>query len=101
MFQKGGMEENPTWRTSVHVCPTAVRNLIPAIHSSKLRRVSRAKSCRWDTRRSMIYFKRGLSHCEFMRITLSVIFSIVRSLREGVEPSPGLVVEAIADKRRE
>jgi len=33
----------------------------------------------------MTYFRRASEHCEFMRCTFSVMFSIVRSLRTGTE----------------
>jgi hypothetical protein len=33
----------------------------------------------------MMYLRRGSAHCEFMRCTFSVMFSIVRSLRTGTE----------------
>lgn len=88
-------EGTHTCRTSVHVCPTCVRNCIPAIHSSKLSRVSRAKSCRCETSRSITYFSRGSAHCEFIRCTFSVMFSIVKSLRTGTVESPLLVEGAM------
>lgn len=84
----GRVGERLTCRTSVHICPTCVRNCMPAIHSSKLNRVSRAKSWRWDTRRSITYFRRGSEHCELMRWTFSVMFSIVRFLSSGTEGAP-------------
>lgn len=87
--------EGSTCRTSVQICPTWVRNWMPAIHSSKLRRVSRAKSCRCETRRSMTYFSRGSLHCELMRTTFSVMLSMVRSLRTGTDLSPGLGVDML------
>jgi hypothetical protein len=62
---------------------------MPAIHSSKLKRVSRAKSWRWVTRRSMIYLRRGSEHCELMRCTFSVMFSMVRFLSSGTDADPG------------
>jgi hypothetical protein len=68
---------------------------MPAIHSSKLNRVSRAKSCMCDTRRSMTYFKRGSAHCEFIRCTFSVMLSIVRSLSVGTVEASALVEDAI------
>lgn len=43
----------------------------------------------------MTYFKRGSAHCEFMRWTFSVIFSIVRSLRTGTEEGSGPPVDVI------
>lgn len=64
--------------------PTSVRNCRPAIHSFVLRRVSRAKSCRWVTSRSSTYRRRASSHCELMRMTFSVMLSMVRSLRSGI-----------------
>lgn len=42
-----------TLRTSFEMCPHAMRKPMPAIHSSVLRRVSRAKSWRCVTRRAM------------------------------------------------
>jgi hypothetical protein len=68
---------------------------MPAIHSSKLSRVSRAKSCRCETSRSITYFSRGSAHCEFMRCTFSVMFSIVRFFRTGIVESPRLVEDVI------
>lgn len=68
---------------------------MPAIHSSKLRRVSRAKSWRCETRRSITYFKRGSEHWELMRCTFSVMFSIVRSLSTGTDALPGPLGEAM------
>lgn len=68
---------------------------MPAIHSSKLRRVSRAKSCRCDTRRSMTYLRRGSAHCEFIRCTFSVMFSIVRSLRTGTVEASAPLLDAM------
>ena len=61
---------------------------MPAIHSSKLRRVSRAKSCRCETRRSMMYFSLGSLHCELMRTTFSVMLSMVRSFNTGTDLLP-------------
>jgi hypothetical protein len=84
-----------TCRTSVHVWPTWVRNCMPAIHSSKLRRVSRAKSWTWETRRSIMYLRRGSEHCELMRCTFSVMFSMVRFFSSGTEALPGPVVEVM------
>jgi hypothetical protein len=68
---------------------------MPAIHSSKLNRVSRAKSCRCETRRSMTYLRRGSLHCEFIRCTFSVMFSMVRSLRTGTVEASALLEDAI------
>lgn len=42
-----------TLRTSFEMCPHAMRKPMAAIHSSVLRRVSRAKSWRWVTRRAI------------------------------------------------
>src|SRR5690242_3815138 len=68
---------------------------MPAIHSSKLRRVSRAKSWRCETRRSMMYFSLGSAHCELMRTTFSVMLSMVRSLRTGTDLSRGPVADML------
>ena len=64
---------------------------MPAIHSSKLSRVSRAKSWRCETNRSITYFRRGSVHCEFIRCTFSVMFSMVRSFRTGTVEASALL----------
>jgi hypothetical protein len=43
----------------------------------------------------MTYFKRGSAHCELMRWTFSVMFSIVRSLSMGTVEASALVEDAI------
>lgn len=72
-----------TWRTSVLICPHPTRKFSAVIHSSVLRRVSRAKSCRCVTSRSIRYRSRGSSHCELIRFALGVMLSIVRLRRGG------------------
>lgn len=67
---------------------------MPVIHSSVLSLVSRAKSCRCCTSRSRMYFSLGLGHCELISFTLSVMLSIVRSLRGGTSTSDGSIVAA-------
>jgi hypothetical protein len=70
---------------------------MPAIHSSKLSRVSRAKSWRCDTKRSMTYLSRGFEHCELIRCTFSVMFSIVRFLSSGTDAVPGPPADAMLE----
>lgn len=43
----------------------------------------------------MTYFRRGSEHCELMRCTFSVMFSIVRFLSSGTDAVPGPPAEAI------
>ena len=81
-----------TCRTSVQIWPTDVRKRRPVIHSSWLRRVSRAKSWRCWTMRSSIYFKRGFGHFELISLTLSVMLSMVRSFKGGTSTLEGSIV---------
>lgn len=66
--------QSHTCRTSVIIWPVAARNWSPAIHSFVLRRVSRAKSCKWVTSRSRTNLNRGFGLFELFTITFSVIF---------------------------
>lgn len=81
-----------SWRTSVQIWPTSVRKRRPFIHSSVLRRVSRAKSWRWVTRRSKMYFMRASSQRELIVWTFSVMFSDVRSFIGGILTREGSMV---------
>ena len=86
-----------TWRTSVHICPVAVKKSMPAFHSLVLSRVSRAKSWRCVTRRSMMYFMRGLGLFEFEIMAFSVMLSAVRSIIGGSFTTAGSI---FADRDR-
>lgn len=86
-----------TWRTSLHICPTEVKNCIAPIHSFVLNLVSRAKSCRCVTRRSSRYLNLGSGHLEFIMCTFSVMLSMVRSLRGGMSTLEGSMM-AVAEQ---
>lgn len=81
-----------TCRTSEQICPTSVKKRRPVIHSCELRRVSRAKSCRCETRRSRTYFMRGSAHSELMRRVFSVMLSTVRSFMGGMLTCEGSIL---------
>lgn len=82
----------PTCRTSVQVCPVAVKKRSPAIHSCVLSRVSLAKSWRWCTKRSRMYLKRSFGFAELIATTFSVILSMVRSFKGGMVTFEGSIM---------
>src|SRR5580700_10882665 len=68
-----------SWRFSVQVWPTAVRNSIAPIHSASVNFTSRTKSCRCVTSEVMTRLKRGSSHCESRSITAWVMLCSLNS----------------------
>ena len=97
--REGPGENTHTCLTSVHIWPTAVRKLIPAIHSFVLSRVSRAKSWRWVTSLSKTYFVRGSGSFELMMMVFSVIVSALRSFTGGIFILEGSMSEVGVDER--
>jgi hypothetical protein len=76
-----------TCRTSLDICPTLTRKLSAAIHSFVLSRVSRAKSWRCVTSRSITYVRRASLPWEFIITVFAVILSIFRSFIGGAPTS--------------
>ena len=72
-----------SWRDEVQIWPVAVRKFIPAVHSEVERRVSRAKSCRWVTRRARRKRSLGEGLRELAVMVFSVMLSMVRSFIGG------------------
>jgi hypothetical protein len=67
----------------VLICPTFTKKLRAAIHSFVLNRVSRAKSCKCVTKRSITYINLWSELCELMVTVFSVILSMLRSFIGG------------------
>ena len=69
-----------SWRTSSHLCPTAVRNWMPANHSSRVRPTSSTKACRCLTAARMISTRPGVAAANVAwtsaRWSLGVMFSL-------------------------
>ena len=68
---------------------------MPAIHSSWLSLVSRAKSCRWVTSLSKMYLRRGSGHWALILCVFSVMLSTVRSINLGILTCEGSMLELI------
>jgi hypothetical protein len=81
-----------TCLTSLLICPTFTRKLRAAIHSFVLNLVSRAKSCKCVTSRSITYVSRGSDDWELMVTVFSVMLSMFKSFIGGTV----ICVESIA-----
>jgi hypothetical protein len=84
-----------TCRTSLLICPTLTRKFNAAIHSVVLNLVSRAKSWRWDTSRSITYVRRSSFPWEFIMMVFSVILSILRSFIGGTLTCLGSILDVV------
>lgn len=69
------------------------------IHSLWLSRVSRAKPCMCWTSLSNRYFNLGSGHPELINLTLSVMLSMVRSLRGGTSTWDGSMIDSDGTSR--
>jgi hypothetical protein len=84
-----------TCRTSLLICPTLTRKFNAAIHSVVLNLVSRAKSWRWDTSRSITYVTRSSFPWEFIMMVFWVMLSILRSFIGGTLTCLGSILEVV------